>query len=381
MSVPAWVYTFVAPRSYTGEELVELHIPGNAILARMLLTRLIELGARQADPGEFTARAFFNGRIDLTEAEGVAATVAAHSEQELRAARQLMAGELARRLRPVLDLLTETLALVEAGIDFTEEDISFLSEDDARARIAAADEQLERLVGESARFERLSYEPQVVLVGDPNAGKSTRLNALVGHHRAVVSPIAGTTRDALSAEVALKRGIVRIVDVAGLAGVATTEIDQQMQRHALATVESSDLVVLVRDLSDAHELPQLPRSPDLVVRTKLDLAPTAAFAPTEIAVSAVTGANLDRLRDHLDRIAFGAASGTSSSLALNARHLRSIADARAALSRAVVTLDSGGQELLALELRESLDALGQILGTISPDELLGRIFATFCIGK
>src|SRR4051812_26939639 len=169
LDLPASIYTFVGPHSATGEDVVEFHIPGNPLLARLLLDELIRLGARQADPGEFTARGYFNGRLDLAQAEGVAATIAAHSQAELRAARQLLAGELARRLRPATDAVAETLALVEAGIDFADEGVSFLSPAQVRERVREADESVAALVAESARFERLTHEPQIVLVGRPNA--------------------------------------------------------------------------------------------------------------------------------------------------------------------------------------------------------------------
>ncbi|HEY2585494.1 MAG TPA: GTPase, partial [Tepidisphaeraceae bacterium] len=248
LTVRAWVYLFRSPRSYTGEDLVEFHLPGSPVLARMLLDELLRAGARSADPGEFTARAYFNGRIDLTAAEGVAATIAATGERELAAARQLLAGELARRLAPVMDLLADTLALLEIGIDFSEEDVTFLSSEQVRERVGRADAMLATLLSESARFERLAHEPQVVLVGRPNAGKSTLLNALAGHERAVVSPVAGTTRDVLSAEVVLGRGTVHVVDVAGLGeehAPADEEIQHKMRVHALRAVESADVVVLV----------------------------------------------------------------------------------------------------------------------------------------
>ncbi|MGB7160846.1 MAG: GTPase, partial [Tepidisphaeraceae bacterium] len=180
LSLPVWLYAFHSPRSYTGENLVEFHLPGNPLLARMLLDECLHHGARLAEPGEFTARAYFNGRLDLAAAEGVAATIAAQNEAELQAARQLLAGELARRLRPTMDALAETLALVEAGIDFSDEDVSFIAPEELAARIDRADGALSDLVGSTARFERLAHEPQIVLVGRPNAGKSTLLNALAG---------------------------------------------------------------------------------------------------------------------------------------------------------------------------------------------------------
>src|SRR4051812_19709470 len=290
LSVPAWVYVFHAPRSYTGEDSVELHVPGNPVLARLLLDELTRAGARQAEPGEFTARAYFNGRLDLIEAEGVAATISAAGEQELTAARALLAGELARRLRGPMDAVAETLALVEVGIDFSDEDVSFLPAADAAARIGGAAEALARLLAESARFERLAHEPRFVLIGRPNAGKSTLLNALAGRERAVTSPIAGTTRDTLSDEVVLPRGVVRITDAAGLEelpggvtsdGVAynpETDIAGQMRRQALRAVDEADHIVLVRDAIDPLPAVQLPRQPALTVITKADLQREAELA-------------------------------------------------------------------------------------------------------
>jgi tRNA modification GTPase len=396
--VPASLYVFRAPRSYTGDDVGEFHLPGNPLLARMLLDHVHAAGARPAEPGEFTARAFFNGRLDLAEAEGVAATIAAGNERELAAARQLMAGELARRLRPAMDAVAEALALVEAGIDFADEEgVSFLSPAQLRDRIATADASLARLLDDSTRFERLTHEPAAVLVGRPNAGKSTLLNALAGASRAVTSPVAGTTRDALSAEVALPRGILRLVDVAGLEEdepVAAGDIPTQMRDRALRAVESADLVILVRDATDARPVLPPSRPPNLIVLTKQDLVgcdlPPSPGTPGEgrgggspqaIAVSALTGAGLPDLRARLDRLAFGEPASAGATLALNARHIDAVRDSRAALDRAAGLGDVASPEVVALELREALDAMGRVLGSVTPDDLLGRIFSTFCIGK
>ena len=374
LATPAWTYFFAAPRSYTGDDLVELHIPGNPTLARMLLDALVAAGARHAEPGEFTARAYFSGRIDLAEAEGVAATVSAHGEAELRAARQLMAGELSSRLRRPTDLLADTLALVEAGIDFSDEDVSFIAADELLRRIDEIDVTLNDLVSTSARFEPLTHEPTFVLVGRPNAGKSTLLNALAGRERAIVSPVAGTTRDALSAEVRLRRGLIRMIDVAGLeeSADASDDIERQMDAQARRAVESADFVVLVRDAADTRPALSPPRDADLIVLTKADIAPRAD------AVSAVTGHGVDGLRDGLDGLAFGEAVGGT--VALNARHFAALADARGSLARAS-ELAGSAAELVALELRDALDHLGRIRGAVTPDDVLGRVFATFCIGK
>ncbi len=380
--VPGWIYRFKGPRSYSGEDLIEFHIPGNPLLARMLLDELLRLGARAAEAGEFTARAFFNGRIDLTAAEGVAATIGAHNQQELSAARQLMAGELARRVGPLMERLAQMLALVEAGIDFSEEDISFIAIEEVSNGTEEIKSALEDLYEQSARFERLTHEPSFVLVGRPNAGKSTLLNALAGGPRAVVSAVAGTTRDALSAEVAVDRGIVKVIDVAGVeeAAPAAGEIARQMHERALRTVDEADFVVLVRDVTDSRPILELARKADLVVRTKIDLS-SGSEIESGLAVSAQSGQNMDLLRTRMSELAFGVSTSASASLALNSRHLQAIDDAITSLNRAQLAVNSCGAELIALELREALQSLGQILGQMTPDDLLGRIFATFCIGK
>jgi tRNA modification GTPase len=419
MKFPAWIYRFVSPRSYTGEDLAELHIPGNPLLARKLINHLIRHGARDAEPGEFTARAFFNGKIDLAQAEGIAAAIEAGNERQLAAARRLMAGELAQRLRPAMDLLAETLALVEVGIDFSEEDVRILSAQQIESRCKAIFDGLQNLKNDSQRFSRLSHEPTFVLAGRPNAGKSTLLNALAGHTRAIVSPVAGTTRDALSAEIRLKRGIVRVIDAAGLespsfipspctqgegegggaareSGKLTGEqessphpnpppeyqgrgkegtIASQMQRQSLRAIEEADHLILLYDATEARPLLELSRPPSLVVRSKMDLVQSLSEG---FGISAQTGEGLADLRERMDKLAFGEDSA-GDYLALTARHLQCIDDALAGIKRAEKCTEN--EELLAAELRYSLDCLGQILGTITPDDILGKIFSSFCIGK
>ncbi|MGD0462681.1 MAG: tRNA modification GTPase [Tepidisphaeraceae bacterium] len=385
LSCPGWAYWFVGPRSYTGQDLVELHLPGNPLLARILLDWIVRQGARLAEPGEFTARAYLNGKMDLAQAEGVAAAISAQNRQHLAAARQLMAGELARRLRPALDLLAESLALVEAGIDFSEEGIQFLTPADAGKRIDEMVAQLESLLAESGRFEKLTHEPTIVLAGWPNAGKSTLTNVLAGRSRSVVSPRPGTTRDALSVEIALARGVVRLVDVAGVGdwgegaqSPAEWDIDKQMRETAYRAVDQADVLVLVRDATDDRPEVSLPRLPDVRVASKADLLKRSPRESEPILISAITGLGMNALRDALDRAAFGS-DAPGATLALTSRHLQCLAEAKSALARA---RDVGNvPELLAAELREALDALGQILGAITPDDILGKIFSTFCIGK
>jgi tRNA modification GTPase len=382
----AWIYQFCSPRSVTGEDVLEIHLPGNALLARKTLEALVAGGARQAEPGEFTARAYFNARIDLAQAEGVAAVIAAQSDASLRAARKLLVGELSRRLRPAMENVASMLSLVEAGIDFSDEDISFVTAEQIRQGIDAADRSLTDLLQSSDRLGDLTHEPGIVLAGRPNAGKSTLLNALAGKERAVVSPIAGTTRDVLSAEVRLARGFVSLIDAAGIddqISQAHPEIAAQMQSRAMTALERADVVVLVRDCLDPRPPLELPVKPALVVLTKLDLAsPVAAMLAVDasscLLVSAINGSGLLELRARLDTLAFGIPGGAS--LALNARHVQLIGQAQEALARAREVIDSS-PEVVAFELREALDALGGVLGRVSPDDLLGRIFSQFCIGK
>jgi tRNA modification GTPase len=489
MRIPATLYRFCAPRSYTGEDVIEFHIPGNPLLTQILLEELLKNDARAAEPGEFTARAYFNGRLDLTQAEGVAAAVSAHSERESAAARRLLGGELTRRLEPIIELVAQTLALLEAGIDFSEEDVSFLPPKEAHSRIDRAAGQLRGLLAESVRFERLAHEPTVVLAGRPNAGKSTLLNALAGRQRAVVSPHAGTTRDVIWASVRLPRGNVRMSDIAGIDDTdAVDDIERQMRHQAMRAIESADVLVLVVDGTDARPPIAMPRRVDLVVRTKSDLPGVGegeprgtggrenstpfpfpspgtpgegqgggAFVeygsdsiaalqatppppqpspgvpgegeragraigplplpvlreragvrvisnthgnglpnhphpnplpgyrergPEKQVVSAHAGHELDSLRLAIDRLAFGGDSDSSSTLALNSRHVAAVERALDALSRARSSLNNlPADELIALELRETLDALGSIAGQVTPDDVLARIFSTFCIGK
>jgi tRNA modification GTPase len=386
LKCPAWIYAFHAPRSYTGEDSIEFHLPGSPILAKLLLDELYKQGARPAEPGEFTARAFFNGKLGLTQAEGVAATIAAGNEAELLAARQLSAGELSRRLQPITEQLAQTLALIELGIDFSEEDVTFLAAHEIAKRIADSQAALNDLLDQSGRFEQLTHEPKIVLAGRPNAGKSSLINALCGHQRAIVSNLAGTTRDILTSSLYLKRGRVLLSDVAGIEAAdfgddPQSQINQQMQAQAQHAIESADHIVLVIDSTDDRPTLHLPREPALIVRTKIDLKNQPPHVhPGLLQVSSKTGEGMDQLRSALDALAFGETTGREK-LALNRRHLVAIGDAIHALRRAAARTTEGSPELVAMDLRDALDSLGSIVGQVTPDDVLGRVFSAFCIGK
>ncbi|HEX8341742.1 MAG TPA: GTPase [Tepidisphaeraceae bacterium] len=381
--VPATVYAFRAPRSYTGDDVVELHLPSNPVLIDSLLRQCVRLGARPAGPGEFTARAFLRGRLGLAEAEGVALSIAAVNAAELDAARRLLAGELTQRLHAPTEALTALLAAIEAGIDFSDEGVTFVASSELRTRLAGARSELQSLRDHAPRIEGLAA-PRVVLVGRPNAGKSTLLNALVGNERAVASPVAGTTRDALTADADVPGGTVTLVDLAGLDTAidpdVSTEIQQQMQALLHAEIDRAAVVVLVQDVTDSRPAPHLARPADLTVFTKCDLSPVTPGPTDDVAlVSAATGRGLDVLRQQIGHAAFQRHSGEG--LALGSRHIGELASAVAALQSAESAIDGDRAELIAADVRDALDALGRIVGHVSPDDVLDRVFGAFCIGK
>lgn len=366
--LPAALWAWRGPRSATGEDVVEYHVPGGPVVSAMLLRALRARGVRDATAGEFTARAYLAGKLDLAQAEGVALTIAAADARELAAARGLLAGALAERLRPARDALIDLLALCEVGLDFADEDVVALPASERAERALRIAAELRALVADAPRVEALARRPTVALAGFPNAGKSTLLNALAGRARAVASPRAGTTRDALRAEVALPRGVVELLDLAGL----DEADDADVQRLARAAEASADVLAWVRAADDARGPNGLPRAPDLVVRTKGDLADVPG------AVCAPTGAGLDALRARLDALCFGSGAGGAARLALNGRHVGHLAAAADALDAAAGERDDA---LAASALRRALDEVGAVLGRVAPDDVLGRVFASFCIGK
>ncbi len=393
--LPASLILFQAPRSFTGQDIGELHIPGSSALLTMTLEKLLAHGARQAERGEFSARAFLNGKMDITQAEGIAATISARSSHQLRAAASLRHGRLHQWVKQYADGLADILALVEAGIDFSDEPgVSFIPLEILRQRLDAVIHAIAALEVRAVRWEALYTEPMVVMLGQPNVGKSSMLNSLSGQERAIVSPIAGTTRDAISAELSESSRTVRLMDAAGIEA-DNSELTSLMNDARRQSLLRADVILLVVDQHDTPEnlRTMLAEIQDanvwkIIVRNKADLPGGMRSVPASIRlpwvnVAAKTGDNLTALRSLIFDYAHRQVPLAEDCLTLNSRHQRLIKQAGAALHRARKMLASSNEfpELLAADLRSALDDLGAISGTISSDDVLGRIFGQFCIGK
>ena len=389
LGLPALLLRCPGPASYTGEDVIELQLPGHPVLLERIIDHAIAAGAelgvptRRAEAGEFTARAWYSGRLSLTEAEGVAAVIAARSDAELRAAGLLKTGRLGTVAAASADRIAGLLALVEAGIDFTdEEDVVAIEPRELIHRVTDECDLLQELLDRSVGMEVLQSLPMVVLCGPPNAGKSTLFNALLRDRRAVVAELAGTTRDAIIEPMAIDdRGAeVLLVDAAGIDADGGTVIGRRMQEMTRSVMQDADVLLhcIPADGVDAWiDDPRVVR-----VRTKHDLQADAMDA--DVHVSALNAHGLERLRDTiaertLDRIVHVSADA----VALQPRHEAALRDAMATLRECIVMAQSrpDAVELVAMHLRSALDVMAILAGTIAPDEVLGRVFASFCIGK
>ncbi len=371
-----------APRSFTGEDCVELLLPGHPELLDEAVRACIERGARGAEPGEFAARSWLHGKRSIDEAEGIALAIAATSDAQLRAAQRLQQGEAARAVDAARDGVATLLALVEAGIDFTDqEDVVAIGGRTLADRLGPIVTNLRTLHATPVAGAIERPAPWVVLVGPPNAGKSSLFNALLGHERTVASPLAGTTRDAVPEPVSVAGQEVMLVDAPGIEPPRTA-LDAAMQEQARQAIARAALSV--RCVPPGDELPAAAPH-ELVVLTKKDEGGSAP--PGTIVTSAHRGVGLDALRAELaTRLGSAAASESAEGAALLPRH-------RAAIDAAIDELDAAARraceggaslpdaELVAAHLRAGLDALGSIGGSVTPDDVIGLVFARFCVGK
>ncbi len=381
---------FPAPASFTGEDVLELQGHGGPVVMQMLLERCLELGARLAEPGEFTRRAFLNGKLDLAQAESVADLIEASTAAAARSALRSLSGRFSEEIHRIVDALIDLRMLVEATLDFPEEEIEFLEQARALPRLDTIRQQLQDVLNRACQGALLRSGLNVVLVGEPNVGKSSLLNQLTGEDRAIVTEVAGTTRDALRETVQIEGIPLHIIDTAGL-----RETEDAVERIGIERtwreIERADVILRLVDASvetsaSATEAidARLPQAVErIIIANKIDLVGLEAGRVEEngvvrLQVSAKKGAGMELVRAELLRVAGWQAHGEDLILARE-RHLQALRAALAHIGTAAG--QSAALELFAEELRLAQDVLGEITGEFSADDLLGVIFSRFCIGK
>jgi tRNA modification GTPase len=383
------VLYFPAPNSFTGEHVLELQGHGGSFILQQVLQRVLELGARMARPGEFSERAFLNDKLDLVQAEAIADLIESGSDAAARAALRSLQGVFSSRIQALQEELTSIRVFVEAAIDFPDEEIDFLAESDILDRVAKAVDHLDSLLAEARQGRLLRDGIVLAITGRPNAGKSSLLNALSGQESAIVTDIPGTTRDVLREQVDVDGIPVHVADTAGIRETSNV-IEAEGVRRARQALESADIVLVVidstkssgRDGSLVSEIPEGVKS--ITVFNKIDLAtarPPAEVDEGSVWISAKTGQGMDELRDRI-REAVGAADQLEGSFSARQRHIDALKRTAAHLKQGTAAMETQqAGELLAEELRLAQQALGEITGELLPDDLLGEIFSSFCIGK
>jgi len=377
---------FPAPASYTGESVLELQGHGGPTVIAMLVEAVVALGARRAEPGEFSARAFQNGKLDLAQAEAVVDLINSTTEQAARGALRSLSGAFSTAVSRLHEQLVRVRMYVEAAIDFPEEEIDFLCDEKLESSLEACAEDFDSLIEQTRQGRVLRDGYQLVIVGKPNAGKSSLMNLLSGQDAAIVTEIAGTTRDVLREQIDIDGLAVELVDTAGLRE-NPDRIEAEGIRRARKAMESADAVLWLQDAADAdHGTPAEALPPDVpltIVRNKVDLTgePFGDSGDDTINLSAKTGEGIDALREHIKRLA-GYENLGEGAYTARRRHVQALKRSRAHFATGRQALEeTRAGEVLAEELRLSHQALGEITGAVSSDELLGKIFSEFCIGK
>lgn len=375
---------FAAPASFTGEDVLELHAHGSPMVLQTLVRRCVELGARHAEPGEFTKRAYLNGKLDLAQAEAVADVIDAATESAARAAVRSLTGEFSSCIKVLQDAIIRLRMFVEATLDFPEEDLEFLEAERAREKLAETRTALEHVIAEAGRGQLLHDGIRIVLAGEPNVGKSSLLNALAGDEIAIVTPIAGTTRDTVKTRLSIKGLPAEVIDTAGLRDTADPVEALGIERTR-AAIRDADLALVIVE-SDApvsdqlmNELP--PTLPRIIVRNKIDLQEQDAHADAAgVWLSAKTGDGIALLTDTIaDAVGFNYRE--EGGFMARERHVTALRAALVHINDAEAHLDHVALELFAEALRLAHEALGVITGEFTADDLLGEIFSRFCIGK
>lgn len=383
---------FQGPHSFTGEDVLELQAHGGPVVLDMLLERVVELGAGLASPGEFSERAFLNDKMDLTQAEAISDLIAASSRQAAQQAINSLQGAFSKEVHRLVEALIELRIYVEAAIDFPEEEVDFLSDGKIAADLGRLLDQLQQLLHKTKQGSLVREGMKIVLAGKPNAGKSSLLNALTERDSAIVTPIAGTTRDPLREHIHIDGMPLHLVDTAGIR--ASDDLVEQMGiDKAWQEIRSADRILLLLDASEDHshlvqQWPELFGNADLrdkltLILNKIDLVdqPPQQLPAPSIALSAKHQLGIDGLKTHLKHI-MGFEGVTEGSFSARRRHLEALEQARYFLLAGQQQLQMyQAGELLAEDLRQAQEALNQITGAFTSDDLLGRIFGSFCIGK
>jgi tRNA modification GTPase len=373
---------FPAPASFTGESVLELHGHGGPVVVSMLVEAAVALGARHAEPGEFSKRAFLNGKLDLAQAEAVADLIDSGTERAARAALRSLSGSFSRAVEKLAEQVLQLRIHVEAAIDFPEDEIDFLADAALLQRLDECDASFARLRAAAQQGRVLRDGFQIVIVGKPNAGKSSLLNLLSGQEAAIVTEVAGTTRDILREQIDIGGLAVELVDTAGLRD-DPDRVEAEGIRRARAALAAADAVLWIQDVTDANQelREELPDGvPVTIVHNKIDLTEDQpGLCAGEVWLSATTGEGLDALRQRITELAGYEGGGAFTARQRHVEALREAAEHFETGRRALEFRKAG--ELLAEELRLSHQALGAITGNLTADELLGEIFSAFCIGK
>jgi tRNA modification GTPase len=396
--IDASLYIFPQGHSYTGQPLAEIHFWSNPALTEAILSKLLTLGIRLAEPGEFTARAYLNGKMDLAQAEAVNKVITSSNRLQLTAAEKLLAGRLTETTAQVSKEILDCLSLLEAGMDFSEENIEFISNTDAVERIESAKQKLEQFLSGSISFEAVMALPAVGIAGAVNAGKSSLLNKLLGRVRSIVSPQRKTTRDVLTGivESALSRYV--LFDCAGLVAGPQNEIDLLAQQAAVEALNTADVVIFCVDITKSDftedtDIRRLIKSDTIIaVATKSDLLDKTEFEKQTamledifkakfLPVSSVNGSGIDNLSSVIEQLISGEDSERSAGVALTARHKQSVTDAIDNLSQAVSELEKENNEVAAMFLRAACESLAGLEHEHIDEKILDNIFSQFCIGK
>jgi tRNA modification GTPase len=389
---------FAKPHSYTTDDVVEISCHGSPVVLRHVVEMAIAAGARLAEPGEFTMRAFLNGRIDLTQAEAVRDLIDSQTLYQAQVAARQLEGSLSKRLQPIKQQLIELIAVMEAGIDFAEDDVSVTPDAQILVRISAIRTPLEELLASFAYGKVVHEGLTLAIVGRPNVGKSSLFNRLVEHERAIVTATPGTTRDLVSETVAIGGIPVRLVDTAGIRE-ALDEAESIGVRKSMEAIADADIVLVVRDAARATSLSDDERHQDerllglvegrqaIVVWNKIDAAESGfsrnGGSPVTISASALTGAGIEELRAGILQVVGGDGQGQQESGFLtNVRQKQLVVDAIAGLDRATQAVPQKiPHEMILLDLYAALRPLDDITGTTTADDILNLIFSSFCIGK